>query len=656
MFKFLPDHPHVHRDPEDIDRLTGTVLGNDLEWDQYNRPTILGLSDGQYTVSVPFQDGIDRFRELLTRTDITWVGHNIVAADLLVLEQMGLRLPLEQCEDTLLYMWLINPNLAKSSGKAALQEDEGERRGRGFFNLSTLLSVYTDLPHYKDCRGEDCCGACPKHQPFEYNGLDSLGPVLALPKLRQQARLRGVAQLYPFHRQLAYDLATIQDAGVRINVPFVYSRDRHSLGSEDGSSLDERFRKAKDEIESTLPFNPRSPKSIKDFFYDRYNIRLEDAQEETISSLVEEMEFSAPRELKSLLSFKELGNGCDRWFLPQYRNKDGWTEGYMDLAGYIHPRTILLTSSTRLAQSKPNMQNVSARRTLPDGTSIKKVVRKAIIAPLGHYVVRADLSNGEGRAMLYQAGYTNVPKDMHTWMISQIGLIEDEPFSRALGSARDASKSVIHASNYGEGLQLKTLGELRTPRMRKEIDEGSRVVFWDWTFKGRIITFTGVNLAIRAFGSKTIENRRRALDVMTRYIDKTFPEIRTLQRKITKQVEREGCIRPPLGYVLPSYDPRGEDQIKTAFSVYGQQPVAQLNKLAIVDISRKHREGRPMRVAIPVHDEIVAYVRDDVDPKEAMAWLKQSMEQVMPEMPGLVIPADPSYGPNWAEQSKGELC
>src|SRR4029077_6472761 len=213
-------------------------------------------------------------------------------------------------------------------------------------------------------------------------------------------------------------------------------------------------------------------------------------------------------------------------------------------------------------------------------------------------------------------------------------------------------KSVVHASNYGEGLQLKTLSELRTPRIRKEIDEGARVVFWDWHFKGKIISFTGVNLAIRAFGNKSIENRRRALDVMTRYIDKAFPEIRTLHRRITKQVETEGCIRPPLGYVLPSYDPRGEDQIKTAFSVYGQQPVAQLNKLAIIDIQRKYREGRPMRVAIPVHDEIVGYVRDDVAPSEAMAWLKESMEQPMAELPGLHIPADPSHGPSWAEQSK----
>lgn len=641
------------RDPDVIDSLTGTIIGNDLEWDQYNNPTILGLSDGKTTVSVPWEDGIYAFREMTKRGDIQWVGHNFVAADLIVLEKLGIRIPLEQCEDTIIWMWLVNPNLAKSSGKSALSEDEDDKRGRGFYNLGTMLSMYTDIWHYKDCRGAGCSGPCPEHDKFGYNGIDSLGPVLALPALRRQARLRGVDKLYSMHRQLAYDLATIQEAGVRIDVPFVYSRDRHPLGSTNGQSLDERFRKAKDEIEATLPFNPRSPKAVAEYFAAKYEIKLADAQESTISDLVEEMEDAAPPELVSLLSFKELGNGTDRWFEPQYRDKNGWVQGYLDLNGYIHPRTVPFTSSTRLAQSSPNLQNVSARRKLPDGTSIKKVVRKAIIAPEGWYVVRADLSNGEGRAILYQAGYRDVPNDIHTWMISQIGLREDEPFSQALGSARDASKSVTHASNYMEGLQLKTLAELRTPKIRKEIDDGARVVFWDWTFKGKIVTFTGVNLAIRAFGSKTIENRRRALDVMTRYIDKTFPEIRTLQRRITKQIETTGCIRLPLGYVLPSYDTRGEDQIKTGVAVYGQQPIAQLNKLAILDISKRYREGRPMRVAIPVHDEIVAYVRKDVQPRDAMAWLKESMEQPMPEMPGLVIPADPSWGRSWAEQTKG---
>lgn len=653
MYKFLPELPRVLRYPEDIDLIQGPIIGNDLEWAQSGQPTILGLSDGTTTVSVPWNTGLARFKRLIKNNpNAEWVGHNFVAADLLVLSKLGIDIPLDKCQDTIIWMWLVNPNLAKSSGKQALEEDGDAKRGRGFFNLGTMLSIYTDIWHYKDCRGSGCTGPCPKCDPFAYNGIDSLGPVQALPGLRRQARLRGVDKLYPMHRQLAYDLAQIQEAGVRIDVPYVYPRSKHLLGSTHGRSLDETFLNAKTAIEETFPFNPRSPKAVVEFFVDKYSLKLPDAKEATIAEMVEEMEDGVPVELSALLAFKELGNGCDRWYLPQYRNSAGWLEGYLDPEGYIHPRTAFFTSSTRMMQSGPNMQNVSKRRKLPTGESVGKLVRRAVIAPEGWYIVRADLSNAEGRTILWHAGYKDVPADIHTWMVGNIGLKEDEPFSLALGSARDASKSVTHASNYMEGLQLKDRASLQSPKCKAEIAAGARVVFWDWLFKGKIVTFTGVNLARRAFGDASYENRRRALDVMTRYIDKTFPEIRTFQKRVTKQVEVEHCIRPLHGYVLPSYDARPEDQIKTAVAVWGQQSTAHLNKLAIIDIQRKYREGRPMRVAIPVHDEIVAYCRNDIPPKEAMGWIKESMEIKLEEMPGLVIPADPSYGPNWTEQNK----
>jgi hypothetical protein len=286
------------------------------------------------------------------------------------------------------------------------------------------------------------------------------------------------------------------------------------------------------------------------------------------------------------------------------------------------------------------------------GVSIGKRIRRAIIAPEGHYFVRADLSNAEGRTVLYHAGYREVPDDVHSWMVTNIGLKEDEPFAKALGGAREAAKSVVHASNYLEGLQLKDKNDLRSVRMKKEIDCGARVVFSDWTFKGKIVTFTGVNLARRVFGDASFENRRKALDVMTRYIDQSFPKIREFHKRVSKQVEQEHAVRTPHGYVLLSYDPNPNDQLKTAVAVWGQQTTAHLNKLAILDVQRKFRAGRPMRAQLPVHDELVCAVKDSVPPEEAMGWIKGSMELEMSELPGLKIPADPSYGPNWADQKK----
>jgi len=495
-----------------------------------------------------------------------------------------------------------------------------------------------------------------------------------LAPLKRIATLRKLDHLYPMHRELAYVLSEMRDFGVRIDVSYVYGRDRHPLGCTDGSSLDEQFRKERGVIEATLPFNPKSPKQVTAYFKDK-DIGLDDAQEETIREAVEDLGDDAPDELRALLEYKELGNGCDRWFEPQYRSeKTGYIEGYLDPIGFIHPRVAFFTSTARMMCSSPNMQNAGKRRRSTAlcvcghehagtscllcgcskfiGESIGKRVRKAVIVPEGWYIVKADLSNAEGRTMLYHAGYLDVPDDIHTWMVQNIGLTEDDPFSISLGSARDAAKSATHAGNYCEGLQLKTRDELRAPRIRAEIEAGARIVFWDWTFKGQIVSFTGTNLARRAFGEATFENRRRALEVMTRYIDQTFPKIRDFQKRITKQVEQEKCIRTLHGYTLLSYNPNPNDQIKEAVATWGQQTTAHLNKLAILDVWKKFKAGRPMRPILPVHDELLTYVRNDVAPQEAMQWLKESMEIALPEMPGLRIPADPSYGPNWADQKK----
>jgi DNA polymerase I-like protein with 3'-5' exonuclease and polymerase domains len=655
MYKFLPELPFVNRDPEVIDLLEGDVIGNDLEWNQSGQPTILGLSDGERTVSVPFEDGVDQFRELLSRPEIRWVGHNIVAADLLVLEKLGLKMPLEQCEDTIIYMWLVNPNLAKSTQKAALEEDGGERRGRGFFNLSTLLSIYSDLSHYKDCRGENCTGACPKHAPFEYNGIDSLGPVLTLPKLQRQARLRKVDRLYPMHRELAYVLAQMQDYGVKIDEGYV-------------DDLNAQFRHDKEEIEKVLPFNPKSPKAVMSYFADK-GVKLSDAQEETVREVVEELEDAAPEELVLLLDYKELGNGTDRWFEREYRDKNGWLRGYMDAYGFVHPRLNFFTSSGRLACSSPNFQNVAKRRVSRKvcvcgaakqahptqtcakfkGESVGKKIRRAIVAPEGWYITRADLSNAENRYVLHRGGYTiDRETDLHTWVKDMVGIQDDWEIAIREGSARNAAKSIQHANNILEGLQLKDPGALRSVKLRAEIAAGARTVCDGWTFAGKTVTFTGANLARRCFGDASWEHRKMALEISERYFER-FPGVRAFQREVSRQVETENCVRTPFGYVIPMYG-MPEDKMKIAQGIQQQNPVSHVTKLALLNCWKRWEREKLQRPILQVHDEVLCYTHESVDPKLAKQWLQEDMEVRLSEVGDLVIPAEPSVGPNWRDQ------
>jgi len=91
--------------------------------------------------------------------------------------------------------------------------------------------------------------------------------------------------------------------------------------------------------------------------------------------------------------------------------------------------------------------------------------------------------------------------DLHSWMVENMGVKETDPFAQALGSARDAAKSVTHATDYGEGLQLIEQGALRSPRIKREVEVGARVVYPDWRFQ--------VVSARRGLFDKRDERRRR---------------------------------------------------------------------------------------------------------------------------------------------------
>jgi DNA polymerase I-like protein with 3'-5' exonuclease and polymerase domains len=659
MYKFLHDWPPFSQNPEDIDRLNPKLpISLDLEWSQRNEPTILGLSDGLLHISVDFDEGFPYFREMLqNHPNLEIVGHNVIGADIFVLEKMGIHIPLTNVLDSIILHWLVNPNLCKSSGKAALSEDAGDIRGRGFMNLGSFASIYTDLPHWKTCRGATCSGPCPDHSKWHYNALDAASVAMALPKIRRQAKLRGVEKLHSMHRDLAWVLANMQDYGVKIDVEYV-------------DDLNAQFVREKQEIECTLPFNPKSPKAVVTHFKDRHKIDLDDAREDTVREMVDELEDRAPDELVALLDYKELGNGTDRWFERQYRDKNGWVQGYMDTDGFVHPRLNFFTSSGRLACSSPNFQNVAKRRVSRKvcvcgetkgvhptaacatfkGESVGKKIRRAIIAPPGWYITRADLSNAENRYVLHRGGYTiDRDTDLHAWVRDMAEIKDDMEISIKEGSARNAAKSIQHAGNILEGLQLKDRSALHSTKLRAEIAAGARTVFPQWTFAGKVVTFTGVNLARRCFGDASWDHRRLALEISERYFER-FPGVRKFQQEVSRQVETEHAVRTPFGYVLPMFG-APEDRMKIAQGVQQQNPVAHLTKLALLRCWERWKRDGLQRPILQIHDELLVYTRDSVDPKQAMAWLQEDMEIPLDEVGGLVIPAEPSYGPNWRDQN-----
>lgn len=676
MYKPLLTLPPVSRDAGDILKLFGPqsttiqslakkalgvdrpILGCDLEYSETVRyveePTVLGVSDGFLTVSVPFEEGITFFKELRQlHPNILFVGHAFTSADKFAFAQVGEIINLEDIEDTIIRFFLANAHLCKTGAK--LEDGDGEKRGQGYMNLWTFLSIYTDFYNYKSCWGAGCRGEfCPKHDVWGYNGADSSGPLFTLPQLLFQSKVRGVDKLYPLHRELAYVLGEMNRYGVQVDREYLFGdKGKGTLGLQGEFELNKR------RIEESLPFNPKSNKEAVAYFKGK-GIELANWQEATIR---EEVEENDDEELSLSLDYKELGNGTDRWFAPLGKDKSGDWTGYMDGNGKIHPRLGIFTSTGRMQCTSPNLQNVSKRRSdrhlcecgvrvedhssLPHpfkGVSLGKLVRRAIIASPGHYLIKADYSNAENRVFLYLGGH-HIPNeiDLHLQVATIANLTPEMEFSISLGGPREAAKSIQHAGNYAEGLQLKYPRELLTARIRSEIDMGARLVFPDWKFNEKIVTFTGSNLARRAFGDASFPNRAKALAVASKYFG-GFPGARELQQRISKQAETQKAIITPHGYYLLSFG-ADEDRMKTGMAMWGSNPVSHFTKLALIELWRKFAKGRPLRPILQVHDEIICEVKDGVPPEEAGEWMRESMEIETPEIPGLILPiGNPSKG------------
>lgn len=627
------NRPVVLKYPSAISNLQPPIFSIDYEYSlRTGDPTILGLSDASTTVSVSQDSGYPYLLGLLERfPDAKWLGHNFCAAENEVWKRLGISVKPEQIIDTIALHYLLNMHLCKSSKK--VDDDEGEKRGRGFMNLFSMCSLYTDADCWKDCVGEAQCQQenrpCPTHNVMQYNGEDTYWPLKAYPKMWNIAKMRGVDRLYPLHRDLLLALQRIKERGVRIDVPYV-------------DTLRSDFESSRAELRAGFSFNPDSPKQVMAHF------KLPDAQEETVRDAVVDED----SELGKLLEYKELGKGPDRWFAPRRWNYDkGNWGGYVDENGYIHCSLGIFTSTGRFNCTSPNLQNVAKRRKdRRTGESIGKRVRRAIIAPEGYYLYRADYKNAENVVFLTLAGYTELPEtDFHSFMRDMIGIKEDDPFALSLGGAREAAKSVTHATDYFEGIKLVTRQDLRKPAIQREVAAGARIVFDDWTvYDGKVVTFTGINLANRAFGDHTLANRKRALDVQVKYFN-AFPKLRDLQKRITTQVDRERCVRPPTGYVLASYGYE-EDRLKTAAAMWGSNPVAHFTKYAILRAESHPKLSEAL--VLQVHDEFCWYVDARHRPQDVKQWIQEVMCFPLPEIPEMKLRVDVSFGHNWSDQSE----
>jgi hypothetical protein len=427
-----------------------------------------------------------------------------------------------------------------------------------------------------------------------------------------------------------------------------------------------------------IPFNPRSNIAVMEYFskqhYDvgknTYKLTLpsnskdnvqklvkktlkalklpcaDDKEKFTTDLLTDEMwaEMQEPvRHLVRLYEYKDFGKGLKAWF-DEDKYKIDWLGAGKSL-GLIHPRFVVPATQTgRLSSSRPNFMNIPAR-------GWGEIVRAAVVArEKSWYVVKSDFSNLEFRMCLYLSGFdlSQIGPDAFSWLVSQA----PSEFAEAAGwigwSARDVAKSVSHAADYLEGLRLLKPYELDLPRTKAEEDAGALRIYRDWEYCGKIVAFTGGNLAERMFGNKTRANRARALKIQEDIYFKTFPYIRKWHRKVLAEAE-QGRVQSATGRYLSLY---GQDfeNAKVAAAFHGQGTSADFVQEKML---MYWRDG--VLPILQVHDELDFEVHPDKFNKKDVGELVERMQTESTRLPGFICPIKAKGGLTWQESKMERL-
>lgn len=294
----------------------------------------------------------------------------------------GTDIPLDRWEDSMVAHYIANLDLTKSPDKN--EEDAGDSGAAGFMGLGTAISLYTDLPAYKFCRGISCKGPCPLHDAFGYNGVDAWAGLQVFLGALKDMESRGIS--YDVYRQrflLGAITQEMEERGVATNRPYIaelnetlkaeklklYPPDAGNKKEEGGQIVDDDT-----PPQTVVDYSPTSPKQIQTWFGEACGIVLQKTDKKTIEKeyerqckrwevdpkVLDEMYANestedylaalpdyplAVAELHRLKSYKGEGKGTDSWFSDKYYGRDG----------LIHPRFPVTAASTgRLASSRPN--------------------------------------------------------------------------------------------------------------------------------------------------------------------------------------------------------------------------------------------------------------------------------------------------------------
>jgi len=348
-------------------------------------------------------------------------------------------------------------------------------------------------------------------------------------------------------------------------------------------------------------FNINSPQQLGNVLFQELKLpqsRRTKTGYSTDASVIESLKGTHPV-VELILRYRQLG-----------KLKSTYVDALLALAdpetGRVHTTFNQTGTATgRLSSSDPNLQNIPVRG------EVGARIRKAIIAPPDTYLLSADYSQIDLRALAHLSRDPGLidafsrDEDIHTLTASQVfGVSRDEVTSEMRRDAKTINFGIVYGmSDYGL--------EQATSFSREEASQFIARYFEKYP-KIREYFDTTKERARRLGYVETVLGRRRLI-----------PEITSQNRMVREGAERMAINAPVQG------------------------SSADIIKIAMIDLNREMQEANlKSRMVLQIHDDLLFEV-----PEGEIDKMKSLVATIMPTAFELSVPlkTDMKVGRNWAE-------
>lgn len=395
-------------------------------------------------------------------------------------------------------------------------------------------------------------------------------------------------------------LADMEMAGVLLDVDVLATM---------ATALEARLEALADAIYADVgySFNLNSPQQLSDVLFGKLGLPTTGLRKNasghysTAADVLESLRGHHPV-VDRLLDYRQLGKLLNTYVLalPQLVHP---------ATGRLHTRYDQTGAETgRISSNNPNLQNIPVR------TELGRQIRRAFVAPPGHYLLSVDYSQVELRILAHiaedEAMLANFAAglDIHAATAAQVYGI---PIEQVTPEQRSVAKMMNFATSYG----VSPYG---------------------------LASRTGL----------TLEEARR---FMQTYFE-TYPGVRRYLDRTIAQAKNQGYVETLLGRrryfpVLQTTASASQQARAAAERAAVNHPIqgtaADILKIALIRVHRRLREGGyRSQMILQVHDEIVLEV-----PAEELDAVTPLVVSTMESAYTLRAPlkAESEYGPNWAD-------